>query len=43
MGARDMTIAYGQTEASPVITETTADDPLEHRVGRSDSAAWIWK
>lgn len=32
MGARQMTIAYGQTEASPVITQTRADDPLELRV-----------
>jgi fatty-acyl-CoA synthase len=33
MGARDMTIAYGLTESSPVITQTEADDSLEHRVG----------
>jgi fatty-acyl-CoA synthase len=32
MGARDITIAYGQTEASPVITQTRFDDPLELRV-----------
>jgi fatty-acyl-CoA synthase len=32
MGAREVTIAYGQTEASPVITQTRADDPLELRV-----------
>ncbi|MBM4000004.1 MAG: AMP-binding protein [Planctomycetes bacterium] len=32
MGAREMTIAYGQTEASPVATQTRADDPLELRV-----------
>lgn len=32
MGARQITIAYGQTEASPVITQTRADDPLELRV-----------
>ena len=32
MGARQMTIAYGQTEASPVVTQTRADDPLELRV-----------
>ncbi|HUY31405.1 MAG TPA: AMP-binding protein [Pirellulales bacterium] len=32
MGAGEMTIAYGQTEASPVITQTRADDPLELRV-----------
>lgn len=32
MGARQMTIAYGQTEASPVITQTRVDDPLDLRV-----------
>ncbi|MCE9589426.1 MAG: AMP-binding protein [Planctomycetes bacterium] len=32
MGARELTIAYGQTEASPVITQTRADDPIELRV-----------
>lgn len=32
MGAREITIAYGQTEASPVITQTRAADPLELRV-----------
>lgn len=32
MGARELTIAYGQTEASPVITQTRTDDPLELRV-----------
>ena len=32
MGAREMTIAYGLTEASPVITQTDADDPVELRV-----------
>jgi fatty-acyl-CoA synthase len=32
MGAREMTIAYGLTEASPVITQTRTDDPLELRV-----------
>src|SRR5262249_51629612 len=33
MGAREMTIAYGLTEASPVITQTQVSDSLEHRVG----------
>jgi fatty-acyl-CoA synthase len=33
MGAREMTIAYGLTEASPVITQTATTDSLEHRVG----------
>ncbi len=32
MGAREVTIAYGLTEASPVITQTLADDPVELRV-----------
>ncbi len=32
MGAREMTIAYGQTEASPVITQTGDDDPVALRV-----------
>lgn len=32
MGAREMTIAYGQTEASPVITQTRTADPLAWRV-----------
>ncbi len=32
MGATDITIAYGLTEASPVITQTRTDDPLELRV-----------
>ena len=33
MGAREITIGYGQTEASPIITLTSVDDPLEVRVG----------
>jgi fatty-acyl-CoA synthase len=33
MGAREITIAYGLTEASPVITQTEPADSLEHRVG----------
>jgi fatty-acyl-CoA synthase len=32
MGAGEITIAYGQTEASPVITQTRFDDPMELRV-----------
>ncbi len=32
MSMREITIAYGQTEASPVITQTRADDPIELRV-----------
>lgn len=33
MGASQMTIGYGQTEASPLITQTHAEDALELRVG----------
>ena len=29
----DVTICYGMTETSPVSTQTSADDSLEHRVG----------
>jgi fatty-acyl-CoA synthase len=32
MGASEITIAYGQTESSPVITQTRTDDPIEVRV-----------
>lgn len=32
MGATEITIAYGQTESSPVITQTRTDDPIELRV-----------
>jgi fatty-acyl-CoA synthase len=32
LGAKQLTIAYGQTEASPVITQTRTEDPLELRV-----------
>ena len=38
MHASEITIAYGQTESSPVITQTRTDDPVELRVatvGRS--------
>ncbi len=33
MGAAEITIGYGLTEASPIITQTWADDPIEVRVG----------
>ncbi len=33
MHMRDVTICYGMTETSPVSTQTTADDPIEKRVG----------
>ena len=29
MGASEITVGYGQTEASPLITQTQTDDPLE--------------
>lgn len=32
MGVREITIAYGLTESSPVITQTRVDDPIELRV-----------
>ncbi|MBF0706521.1 AMP-binding protein [Alkalihalobacillus hwajinpoensis] len=32
MNMVEITIAYGQTEASPVITQTRTNDPLEYRV-----------
>ncbi|MFD1406832.1 AMP-binding protein [Kroppenstedtia eburnea] len=32
MGASEITIAYGQTESSPVIGQTRTDDPIERRV-----------
>ncbi|QQK78959.1 AMP-binding protein [Salicibibacter cibi] len=38
MGAHEVTIAYGQTESSPVITQTRTDDSLERKtetVGRA--------
>ncbi len=31
MGASEITICYGQTESSPVITQTRTDDPIEKR------------
>ncbi len=33
MHCRDITIAYGLTEASPVMTQTRTEDPLEVKVG----------
>jgi len=32
MNMKDVTIAYGLTEASPVMTQTNTEDPLEKRV-----------
>ena len=32
MNMSEITIAYGQTESSPVITQTRTDDPIEYRV-----------
>jgi fatty-acyl-CoA synthase len=33
MNCREITIAYGLTEASPVITQTRTDDSIDYRVG----------
>ncbi len=33
LGANEITIGYGQTEASPIITQTSVDDPIEVRSG----------
>ena len=33
MGAREITIGYGQTETSPLVTQTRTEDPIELRVG----------
>lgn len=33
MGIREICIGYGQTEASPLITLTSVDDPIDVRVG----------
>jgi fatty-acyl-CoA synthase len=32
MGCRDITIAYGQTETSPVLTQSSVSDPIDVRV-----------
>ena len=32
MGAKEITIVYGQTESSPGCTQTTTDDSIERRV-----------
>ena len=32
MGAKEVTIGYGQTEASPIVTQTRFDDPINLRV-----------
>jgi fatty-acyl-CoA synthase len=32
MGCREITIAYGQTETSPVVTQSRVDDSIELRV-----------
>jgi fatty-acyl-CoA synthase len=38
MNASEITIAYGQTESSPVITQTRTADPIELRVATVGSA-----
>src|SRR5690606_34208171 len=32
MGCKDITIAYGQTETAPVLTQSRVGDPIEMRV-----------
>jgi fatty-acyl-CoA synthase len=32
LGAKELTIGYGQTEASPIVTQTRTNDPIELRV-----------
>ena len=34
MGAKQITIGYGLTEASPIVTQTSVDDPIEVRADR---------
>lgn len=43
MGMSEITIAYGQTEASPVITQTRTDDPIERRVETVGKNMNKWK
>jgi fatty-acyl-CoA synthase len=38
MNCKDITIAYGLTEASPVFTQTSTDDAIERRVSTVGSA-----
>lgn len=38
MNMKEVEIAYGQTESSPVITQTSADDTMEHRTETIGSA-----
>src|SRR5207302_10100405 len=38
MHCHEMTIAYGQTESSPVITMSRVDDPMELRVATVGAA-----
>ncbi|MDX9978992.1 MAG: AMP-binding protein [Lentisphaeria bacterium] len=38
MHCREITIAYGLTEASPVFTQTSVDDPVEMKVGTVGTA-----
>ena len=38
MHCREITIAYGLTEASPVITQTRTDDSIDYRVGSVGAA-----
>jgi fatty-acyl-CoA synthase len=38
MNCKDITIAYGLTEASPVFTQTSTDDPIERHVSTVGTA-----
>jgi len=33
MGARELTVGYGQTETAPLLTQSSVHDPIEIRVG----------
>jgi fatty-acyl-CoA synthase len=43
MHMREVTIAYGMTETSPVSFQAATDDPLERRVDRSGASSRIWR
>jgi len=38
MGVSELAVAYGLTEASPVVTQTSTDDPMDKRVGTAGKA-----
>ena len=43
MNMREVTIAYGMTETSPVSAQTSCDDPLERRVERSRTGSSAYR